>query len=63
MTESIINAPFELSRFVLAQEDTFDIALSEVRSGRKSSHWMWFIFPNFAVLVLVQHLNIMELRV
>jgi uncharacterized protein (DUF1810 family) len=36
---------FDLARFVQAQEGVFDIALSEVKSGRKTSHWMWYIFP------------------
>jgi uncharacterized protein (DUF1810 family) len=40
-----IDDPFELVRFVSAQRDSFDLALSEVRIGRKSSHWMWYIFP------------------
>ena len=34
-----------LDRFVAAQEGRHDIALSELRRGRKESHWMWFIFP------------------
>ena len=34
-----------LERFIKAQEQTYDIALQEVRSGRKHSHWIWFIFP------------------
>ena len=37
--------PFDLARFVTAQEYEFDEALSELRRGRKESHWMWFIFP------------------
>lgn len=37
--------PHDLARFVSAQRDSFDLALSEVRQGRKYSHWMWFIFP------------------
>lgn len=37
--------PFHLSRFVAAQEQTFAAALSELRRGRKQTHWMWFIFP------------------
>lgn len=36
---------FELSRFVEAQEDTHQAALTEIRQGRKRSHWMWFIYP------------------
>ena len=39
------NRTFNLTRFVSAQEGTFDVALSELRRGRKESHWMWFIFP------------------
>lgn len=38
---------FDLERFVRAQEDTFQDALSELKRGRKSTHWMWFIFPQF----------------
>ena len=34
-----------LSRFVRAQADHFERALSELQSGRKRSHWMWFVFP------------------
>lgn len=34
-----------LDRFVKAQETTYNIALSELKSGRKCSHWMWFVFP------------------
>lgn len=37
--------PYDLNRFVLAQEDDYEQALYEVRSGRKRSHWMWYIFP------------------
>jgi uncharacterized protein (DUF1810 family) len=34
-----------LERFVDAQRDAYEQALSEVRAGKKASHWMWFIFP------------------
>ena len=34
-----------LDRFVEAQQDSYPVALSELRQGRKQSHWMWFIFP------------------
>ena len=37
--------PFNLSRFLTAQERTYDRALSELKRGEKESHWMWFIFP------------------
>jgi uncharacterized protein (DUF1810 family) len=39
--------PYDLARFVRAQERDFELALSEIRSGRKRSHWMWYIFPQF----------------
>jgi len=34
-----------LSRFVLAQERDYEQALSELRSGRKRSHWIWYVLP------------------
>ncbi|MBE7517146.1 MAG: DUF1810 domain-containing protein [Chloracidobacterium sp.] len=37
----------DLSRFLTAQAGTFEQAFAEIRSGRKRSHWMWFIFPQF----------------
>lgn len=40
----------DLQRFLEAQEDDFKIALSEIRNGRKQSHWMWYIFPQIAGL-------------
>jgi uncharacterized protein (DUF1810 family) len=39
--------PYDLDRFVRAQERDYEHALSEIRSGRKRSHWMWYIFPQF----------------
>lgn len=39
--------PHDLDRFVQAQQGDFDRALSEIKSGRKSSHWMWYVFPQF----------------
>jgi uncharacterized protein (DUF1810 family) len=39
--------PCDLARFVQAQEGTYEQALAEVRSGRKRSHWMWYVFPQF----------------
>jgi uncharacterized protein (DUF1810 family) len=37
--------PYNLERFVSAQEAIYRQVLSELRSGMKTSHWMWFIFP------------------
>jgi uncharacterized protein (DUF1810 family) len=44
--------PYDLQRFVAAQDagGTYDHATAELRSGRKISHWMWFIFPQVAGL-------------
>ena len=35
----------KLDRFIKAQENTYYIALNEIKNGRKRSHWMWYIFP------------------
>ncbi|MEO6871978.1 MAG: DUF1810 domain-containing protein [Chthoniobacterales bacterium] len=42
--------PFNLERFITAQEGIFETALQELTRGRKESHWMWFIFPQIAGL-------------
>ncbi|UZD98597.1 DUF1810 domain-containing protein [Pseudomonas mediterranea] len=36
---------YNLSRFVEAQTPVFSRVMDELRAGRKTSHWMWFIFP------------------
>ncbi|MHA7143468.1 DUF1810 domain-containing protein [Arthrobacter sp. TmT3-37] len=44
--------PYDLARFVDAQDahGTYDQALAELRNGRKTGHWMWFVFPQVAGL-------------
>ena len=42
--------PHDLRRFVDAQSRNYDQALSELRSGQKRSHWMWYVFPQYAGL-------------
>ena len=44
--------PYDLARFVSAQDigGTYKHAAAELRSGRKTSHWMWFVFPQIAGL-------------
>lgn len=37
--------PFDLERFVKAQDPIYDRVCEELRCGRKQSHWMWFVFP------------------
>ncbi len=44
--------PYDLRRFVDAQGagGTYQAAISELRQGRKTTHWMWFVFPQIAGL-------------
>jgi uncharacterized protein (DUF1810 family) len=44
--------PYDLRRFVAAQDSggTYQRAVAELRHGRKTSHWMWFVFPQIAGL-------------
>jgi uncharacterized protein (DUF1810 family) len=44
--------PYDLRRFVTAQDEggTYSGATAELRRGRKTSHWMWFVFPQIAGL-------------
>jgi len=42
--------PYDLARFVVAQEPIFAAATAELAAGRKRSHWMWFVFPQVAGL-------------
>lgn len=47
----MVNDSRDLLRFVAAQDDgVYEQALAELRRGRKSSHWMWFVFPQIAGL-------------
>jgi len=39
------NDEFDAKRFIDAQKNSYDMALAEIKSGRKQSHWMWYIFP------------------
>jgi uncharacterized protein (DUF1810 family) len=49
-----VTDPHDLERFVRAQDasGTYEAALAELRAGRKTSHWMWFVFPQLAGLGL-----------
>lgn len=44
------NDPHNLRRFVDAQEPVYSQVLDELKRGRKTSHWMWFVFPQIAGL-------------
>ena len=39
-----------LERFIKAQQGTIEVALAELKSGQKRTHWMWFVFPQIAGL-------------
>jgi uncharacterized protein (DUF1810 family) len=45
-----LSDPFDLERFVDAQEGVYGDVVKELRAGAKRSHWMWFIFPQIAGL-------------
>ena len=42
---AVTNDPFDLQRFVDAQDRIYDTVVDELTAARKRSHWMWFIFP------------------
>jgi uncharacterized protein (DUF1810 family) len=39
--------PYDLDRFVDAQAGDYERALREIHAGRKRSHWMWYVFPQY----------------
>jgi uncharacterized protein (DUF1810 family) len=39
--------PYDLNRFLSAQEGDYERALGEIKNGRKRTHWMWYIFPQY----------------
>lgn len=43
-----------LKRFLDAQRSDYETALAEIKSGRKRSHWMWYIFPQIAGLGMTE---------
>jgi uncharacterized protein (DUF1810 family) len=43
-----------LERFIAAQSKDYEVALSEIKNGRKQSHWMWYIFPQIQGLGLTE---------
>jgi len=40
-----VNDPYDLKRFLDAQDPVYERVCGELRKGRKESHWIWFIFP------------------
>jgi uncharacterized protein (DUF1810 family) len=56
--------PFDLQRFVDAQADVYEDVHDELHAGRKTSHWMWFVFPQLRGLghsPMAQHYGIASL--
>lgn len=47
MPNSNPSDPFDLARFLSVQDRVYDQALAEIQNGRKLSHWMWYIFPQY----------------
>jgi uncharacterized protein (DUF1810 family) len=45
-----VDDPYDLRRFEAAQNGVYDSALAQLRAGRKTGHWMWFVFPQIAGL-------------
>ena len=45
-----MDGPFDLQRFVDAQDRVYDGVLAELRAGAKRSHWIWFVFPQLSGL-------------
>jgi uncharacterized protein (DUF1810 family) len=45
MRQTDMSSPYNLQRFVDAQNPVYEQVCSELRAGCKSGHWMWFIFP------------------
>lgn len=44
------NDPFDLARFVIAQQANYHDAIAELRAGHKQTHWMWYVLPQAAGL-------------
>lgn len=60
----MIDDPYDLQRFVDAQAPVHDGVLAELRAGHKTSHWMWFVFPQLRGLghsVMAQRYGIASL--
>ncbi|MEK6785933.1 MAG: DUF1810 family protein [Nitrospirota bacterium] len=52
---------YNLYRFLTAQAPTYDTILDELRVGRKTGHWIWFIFPQIAGLELATKVSLKNL--
>lgn len=57
-----MTAESSLTRFLEAQENDYARALTEIKSGRKQSHWMWYVFPQIAGLGLSETAKFYSIR-
>jgi uncharacterized protein (DUF1810 family) len=53
---------YDLNRFLEAQETKFQDALSEIRNGKKQTHWMWFVFPQIDGLGMTETTKFYAIR-
>ena len=57
-----IEKDYDLERFIDAHNDDYTRALNEVKSGRKLTHWMWYIFPQIAGLGMSETAQYYEIK-
>jgi len=57
-----IEKDYDLDRFIEAHNDDYNRALNEVKSGRKLTHWMWYIFPQIAGLGMSETAKYYEIK-
>ena len=50
LNKKLVLLMYDLNRFIKAQEFNYKTALTEIKNGRKTSHWIWFIFPQLKSL-------------
>ena len=65
MTGKEYDVNYDLDRFRRAQRGSYDVALSEIRAGRKNGHWMWYVFPQIQGLGMsstAQYYSIKDLQ-
>ena len=51
-----------MERFLRAQRSTYPIALSEIKNGKKETHWMWYTFPQIKGLGFSQMSKVYEIK-
>ena len=57
-----IEKDYDLDRFIEAHNDDYNRALNEVKSGRKLTHWIWYIFPQIAGLGMSETAKYYEIK-